>query len=226
MGDNLEHIVTDAVSAVQQANEFATTFAHPAYVLAEDRLRSLSDDDVALVVQVTGGLAPVSGRVQALVRGATPAETPPAPPRPTVAEQPPAPTLEELCATVRITATPTDRQPPWQEDDAAPFTGQGWNVKLNRGELGVNYSELAIPFWMGEAHGMTLPTAIEVMDCLCSDAATIENSSGFDDWAGELGFSTDSRRAEFIFESCVEQCEELRAFLGDDYEAFIWAERD
>ncbi len=61
--------VTSTIADVQQANKFAMTFAHPAYRAAEDRLRALNDEDVALVMRITGGLLPVTGRVQTLVRG-------------------------------------------------------------------------------------------------------------------------------------------------------------
>lgn len=222
-----EHIVTDAIAAVEQANRYAKTFSHPAYRGAEDQLRALNDEDVALVVRITGGINPVDGRIQALVRGGRALETTA---EPTGAESEPtgaeAPTLAELCATVTISASPTDAQPPWQEADAAPFRGQGWNVTLGRGELGVNWAEMRVPYWMGEAHGKTKPTAGDVMDCLCSDTASIENTSGFEDWAADLGYDPDSRRAEAIYEQCDEQAGELRAFLGDDFEAFVWAERD
>ena len=241
MGDKYTHIVTDTIAAVQGANKFATTFAHPTYRGAEDRLRTLSDEDVALVVRMTGGLDPVDGRIQALVRGARVLE-PTAEPtaEPTGAESEPtgaeAPTLAELCATVTISVSPTDAQPPWQEADAAPFRGQGWNVKLGRGELGVNWAEMRVPFWMGEAHGQTKPTAGEVMECLCMDAATIVNSATgpygaehsvprLEEWASDLGMDVDSRRAEAIFDQTAEQADELRAFLGDDFETFIWADQ-
>ncbi len=227
MVDRYTHILTDAIAAVQMANKNATTFAHPSYRGAEDQLRALNDEDVAIVVRMTGGLDPVDGRVQALVRGARALE---ATAEPTGAESEPtgaeAPTLAELCATITISASPTDAQPPWQEADAAPFRGQGWNITLARGEPGVDWAELTVPFWMGSAHGMTKPTAGDVMNCLCSDAASIENATGFEDWASELGMDTDSRRAEAIYEQCDEQAGELRAFLGNDFEAFVWAERD
>ncbi len=60
---------TATIKAIRLANKFALTFAHPAYQAAEERLRQLSDDDVATVVRATGGLMPVDGRVQAWVRG-------------------------------------------------------------------------------------------------------------------------------------------------------------
>lgn len=85
---------------------------------------------------------------------------------------------------------------------------------------------MEFPFWMGAAHGKTRPTAVEVMDCLCADAAGIENATGFEDWAADLGYDPDSRRAEAIYKQCGELADELRAFLRGDFETFLWAERD
>lgn len=213
MVDNLTCDVTDTIASVQMANEYAMTFSHPAYRMAEDRLRALNDEDVALVVRITGGLEPVEGRVQALVRGAS------------ALEPLPAPTLRELCETMRITATPINKRPPWADEDGATWRGQGWSIILLR--QGRKPGErMEFPFWTGEAYGTTKPTAVDVMDCLCSDAAGIENARGFEDWAADLGYNTDSRRAEAVYKRCGELANELRAFLGNDFETFLWAEQD
>src|SRR3990167_6696052 len=39
------------------------------------------------------------------------------------------------------------------------------------------------------------PTAEDVLDCLASDAAGVENNRDFDEWAGDYGYDTDSREA-------------------------------
>ena len=39
------------------------------------------------------------------------------------------------------------------------------------------------------------PDAADVLDCLASDAGSIEYVSGFEEWASELGFDSDSRKA-------------------------------
>ncbi len=54
--------IQQAIAAVQRANEYAFTFAHPAYRDAEARLRSLGTAEAAIVLQATGGLKSVIGR--------------------------------------------------------------------------------------------------------------------------------------------------------------------
>lgn len=60
------------------------------------------------------------------------------------------------------------------------------------------------------------------MECLLSDACGADRD--FDDWARDLGFDTDSRRAERIYRVTVKQTEKLSAFLRDDYDTFMQAE--
>lgn len=73
------------------------------------------------------------------------------------------------------------------------------------------------------------PTAEEVLDCLASDAAGIENAAGlltepdFEDWCSEYGFEADSRKAEQTFKACVHQARRLKTFLGDElYAQLLW----
>lgn len=60
------------------------------------------------------------------------------------------------------------------------------------------------------------PTTDEVLDCLASDASTINNTKYFEDWANELGYDTDSRKAEKIFNTIERQAVKLNTLLGDD----------
>ena len=66
------------------------------------------------------------------------------------------------------------------------------------------------------------PTAEDVINSLVSDAATYENAQGFEDWASELGFDADSRRAYRVWEQTEEQTRLLRSFLADEYEAYLY----
>lgn len=67
------------------------------------------------------------------------------------------------------------------------------------------------------------PKADDVLDCMASDAAGIENARSFEDWASEYGYDTDSRKAEKIYNVCVTQAEKLKAFLGDTlYNNLLW----
>ena len=54
--------VQAAIAAIRLANEYAFTFAHPAYRDAEARLRALGVTEAAIAIRDTGGLKPVIGR--------------------------------------------------------------------------------------------------------------------------------------------------------------------
>jgi hypothetical protein len=60
------------------------------------------------------------------------------------------------------------------------------------------------------------PNAAEVLDCLRSDAQSVDNARDFEDWASDLGYDTDSRKAYAVWEACKEEGRKLRFFLGDD----------
>ena len=72
------------------------------------------------------------------------------------------------------------------------------------------------------------PTAAEVLDCLASDAAAVENVSTFEEWCGEYGYDVDSRKAEKTFRSARKQTQRLRTFMGEsDYQDLlcnVWQE--
>ena len=71
-------------------------------------------------------------------------------------------------------------------------------------------------FSMGYGHHGAEPSAFEVLSCLASDAASIENARSFEDWAADLGWDADSRKAEKCFKACEHSAKRLKAFLGDD----------
>lgn len=58
------------------------------------------------------------------------------------------------------------------------------------------------------------PTAEEVMDCLLSDCDALDYE--FEEWASNLGFSPDSRKAESTYKFCRYVGEKLRAFIGSE----------
>lgn len=59
-----------------------------------------------------------------------------------------------------------------------------------------------------------LPKVTDVVHSLIMDA-TVLDSGGFEDWAAELGYDTDSRKAESIYRACLEIALQLRAGLGE-----------
>ena len=66
-------------------------------------------------------------------------------------------------------------------------------------------------FSQGSAH-KAAPTAEDVLDCLAIDADVLGRD--FEDWASDLGWDSDSRKAEKTFNICVEQSRKLQKFLG------------
>jgi len=81
--------------------------------------------------------------------------------------------------------------------------------------------QLTVPFWMGKAH-TSEPTTADVLACLCSDASAADAS--FESWAADMGYDTDSRKAESIYRACCAIAPRLRRFLGDSYDAVCRAE--
>ena len=70
------------------------------------------------------------------------------------------------------------------------------------------------------------PDLASVLDCLASDASSVEYVRDFEDWAGELGYDSDSRKAEEIFNMTERQSKELRYVLGSPaYEELMQLER-
>lgn len=57
------------------------------------------------------------------------------------------------------------------------------------------------------------PELRDVLYSLVSDSDVLE-SSGFEDWASNLGYDTDSRKAEAIYNSCIEIALKLKALIG------------
>ncbi len=47
----------------------------------------------------------------------------------------------------------------------------------------------------------------------------------FDEWARDLGYDTDSRRAEKTYKQVVSQTAKLKRFLGEDFDSFMQSER-
>ena len=126
-------------------------------------------------------------------------------------------TLNEMCRDMRLRADVAFGAEP----NANFRDSQGWTVTLRRSKPRLR---LTVCFYTGLA--LREPTAEDVLDCLLSDASTVDGCRGFEDWCTDLDHNADSIKALRLFESCRTQSGKLRKFLGDDYEAFICAERN
>ena len=57
------------------------------------------------------------------------------------------------------------------------------------------------------------PTVEQVMDCLVLDASCWESNRTFEDFCAELGYDTDSRKAERVYQACGETYKKLLEWL-------------
>lgn len=89
-------------------------------------------------------------------------------------------------------------------DDSASH----WAVEIRRGaeKFSINYS-------MGSAHKGN-PDPLDVVFSLLSDIRDVEDRE-FEDWAGDMGFDPDSRKAERVFEACRETLANMRNLFTD-----------
>lgn len=59
-----------------------------------------------------------------------------------------------------------------------------------------------------------LPSDADVISSLVLDASVLDEPS-FESWADNLGYDTDSRKAEAVYKACLEIALKLRAMIGD-----------
>ncbi len=106
---------------------------------------------------------------------------------------------------VKAVATIADANP---NMTGMPAGSTHWRVTLrSRGR------QMTVPFSQGPAICKE-PSAADVLDCLASDAASAEGRS-FEEWASDMGYDGDSRRALKTFNAVERQTEKLRRFLGE-----------
>jgi len=115
---------------------------------------------------------------------------------------------------ITMTCERADRNPNMTDDDWARGA-RHWKCVLKNGRR-----TLTVYFSQGCAHTQE-PTVNEVLSCLCDDASQVENASYFEEWARDLGFDEDSRKAFKTWTICEKQAEKLSRFLGDEYDAFL-----
>lgn len=116
-------------------------------------------------------------------------------------------TIAEFIADLGITmeAVKHDRRP----DGLMPDSPNHWRVTLRLGENGDTMS-----LWFSGGSAVRSIDAADVLNCLLMDH--IDAGLTFEEWACDLGYDTDSRKAEATFNACVKQCKQARAWLGGD----------
>lgn len=117
---------------------------------------------------------------------------------------------------ITVAATRVDANP--NMADSADM--DHWRLSMRSS---VNMTKMTVYFSMGRGLNGREPKLDEVLDCIASDAASVENAQSFEDWCGELGFDTDSRKAHRIYSVCKRQAERLRKFVGiNAYNDLLW----
>lgn len=127
------------------------------------------------------------------------------------------PTVAEFMASHGITMTVQeigDRPDGVMED--MPSGSSHWRCVFRNGRT------LTCYFSMGPAH-VGPPEADHVLDALASDASLYDNSRSFEEFAQEMGYSEDSRRAQRIYRACATQSRKLKQFLGEvDFQSLLY----
>jgi hypothetical protein len=121
--------------------------------------------------------------------------------------------LERLCERERVSCVAEYGGAPYREDwpDAHPY-----KVRLR-----YQGRKLTVPFYMGPALESE-PSAADVLACLVSDVYAGEQT--FEDFAYDMGFDTDSRKAEATWRACAKLAPRVRRFLGERFEDFAGAQ--
>jgi hypothetical protein len=128
-------------------------------------------------------------------------------------------TIKELSENVTITCRPGTKLP-YSKQDEWQRSANGYSCTLE-----FQKRRMTVDFWMGTGL-QGKPTASDVLSSLVSDSISIENSRSFENWCGDLGFDSHSRKAEKTYRAVLSQSQKLAKFLGPAYEDFLSAEPD
>lgn len=105
----------------------------------------------------------------------------------------------------------------WSKQDKWQQQANGYRCTLKY--QGRRYS---FDFWCGS--GITRkPDAESCLECLLSDANSGELD--FEQFCGDLGYDSDSRKAEQTWKAYQKTAARLKRLLGDDYDTFMYSER-
>ncbi len=125
-------------------------------------------------------------------------------------------TIKQFCRSHHITAQAelVESNP---NMDNMPRGSRHWKVVLRRPG-----HQMTVLFSTGPGFGGA-PNAEDLMDCLGSDAAGYENVQGFEEWAGDFGYDTNSREAEKTYQTVKSQTTKLYKFLPvNAYDKLLW----
>jgi len=102
--------------------------------------------------------------------------------------------------------------PDWKTDEDN-WEHYSYDIQLNNADLGTT---MIICGWR-QGTGITEgpdERPESVFDCMIGDAWGYENARSFEEWAGEYGYDTDSRKAERIWTAVGKQTNDFLDFIG------------
>lgn len=118
----------------------------------------------------------------------------------------------------KLSCERVDRNPHMSDDK---WNADHWRCRLSR-----RGKRMAVYFSKGYGHHGKEPSTGEIIESLAMDASGYENSRGFEDWASEYGYDTDSSRARKTYKAVKSEAVRLRKFLGDAlYERVVYGKR-
>jgi hypothetical protein len=106
----------------------------------------------------------------------------------------------------------------WDQQDEWQKNANGYRCTLH-----YKGHQHTFDFWQGIGISHD-PTAEGCLECLLSDSSAGDTT--FENFCSEFGYDTDSRKAEKTFKACGKTAVAVRRLLGDDYETFLYADRN
>jgi len=99
--------------------------------------------------------------------------------------------------------------PPWDEDQS--HNRLRYRVTIQRKDT---HKSLSFTFWdsIANAEKGERSTAYDVLGCVSSDSNTYDS---FEDFCGELGYDTDSRKAETTYKGVKKFADRINAFFSE-----------
>lgn len=123
-------------------------------------------------------------------------------------------TLKSLCQNVKMSVDYSSKECPFDKGDSF----NAWKIQLR-----YKGRKMTIDFFTGPALGEPRDVS-EIMDCVLSDSQAGEMD--FSEFCSEFGYDEDSRMAEKTWKDCQKISGKVNHFLSDDYETFLYADRN
>lgn len=127
------------------------------------------------------------------------------------------PTLKDLSRNVKLVIVSNEPKLNYDKWDE-------WQKNANGYRLKIIYQGRSFSFDFWQGYSITHEPEVEgVLECLLSDASISED---FEDFCNEFGYSTDSRKVEQTYKSCLKIQSNMKRLLGADFEMFLYADKN